>query len=570
MPSVSPWSRNIAVWFVVSIAAASFAQSQEPEKKPAEADTDTSTIKIPDEPRSIDPATLLPKTLAADVTVEFKEASLTDVVKWLQTEQKLGVVVEQAALAQEGLLSSEPFGDKLTKAPLYMLLNHLRSINIGWYLDDGVVHLTTREVAKDKTRTVSYNVGDLFDAKYSSDMLLNAITQSIAPDSWQEVGGPASVVVLGDVLFVSQSTQNQVQVAGLLAALRKHGRRTYIVDPPGHEQLRAGLAKIVSVDFHDVPLAAAMEQLAKQAAVEIRLDNASLRDTGVRERQPVSLTLADQKLSVILRALLDKPSLSWVIRDGAIWIESKDAAANYMMTAVYDVRDLCRNADEVDGLVHAVTQQLVSDSWQSVGGPGSIEFTLPGTMVVRQSEPIHDRLLELLENYRTALRNSKARPRQENDPKQVITRYYRMPAAMAEDLEKALPELIEPDSWKSDAKPEAVGTIMKLASKSVVELPPGARPEAAANVVATPYAVLVIKQRREVHDKLPELLSRVAVGERDWAANQRPFVTSVVPLIEGFGGTGGGGFGGGGLGGVPAPSPAAPATPGFGGGLIGK
>ena len=68
------------------------------------------------------------------------------------------------------------------------------------------------------------------------------------------------------MLFVSQSPENHLQVAGLLQALRKHGRRTYIYDEPGHEKVRAALEKPVTLDLHDVPFSAAVEQLAKTFA----------------------------------------------------------------------------------------------------------------------------------------------------------------------------------------------------------------------------------------------------------------------------------------------------------------
>jgi len=227
------------------------------------------------------------------------------------------------------------------------------------------------------------------------------------------------------------------------------------------------------------------------------------------------------------------------------------------------VRDLCRNENESEALLNAVTNQLAADSWSTAGGPGTIHFPLPGTMVVLQQESVHDKLLQLLDNYRSALRMSKARPRPGSDPKEVLTRYYRMPETVAKDFQEALPLLIQPETWRNDAKPEAVGTIMKLASRGQIDVPANVKPEAAGAVVSTPYAVLVIKQTRQVHEKIPELLFKIEVGEPPLGEGgfpQRPFVTSVVPVF-------GGGLGGGGFGGA---SPSAPAGGGFGGGLIGK
>ncbi|MGM0490693.1 MAG: hypothetical protein ACQESR_28535, partial [Planctomycetota bacterium] len=45
------------------------------------------------------------------------------------------------------------------------------------------------------------------------------------------------------------------------------------------------------------------------------------------------------------------------------------------------VRDLCRDSDESDALRDAIRSQAAPDSWGQVGGPGSIQFAKPGTMV---------------------------------------------------------------------------------------------------------------------------------------------------------------------------------------------
>ena len=563
----------VCAWSLIFARVEVLAQTKQAKKKaaakekaaPAAAEKPavppSAAIVIPKEPRAIDPATLLPAKLVAPLTVEFKESSLSDVVKWLQTEQKLGVILEQEALSKEaGILTSDPLTEKSDKAPLYLLLDRLRTSGIGWYLQDELIHLTAVDIAAGKLRTVHYTVGDLFDAGYKSDDLLNTLTSVVDPNSWDDVGGSASVIALGDVLFVSQSQQNHREVAGLLAALRKHGQRTYTLDPPGHDKLRAALEQPVSIEVRDVPLSTAVQQLAKQAGAEIRIDRKGIDDVGVRERTPVTLALSDQKLSVVLTVLLEKHGLTWFIRDGALWITNPDEV--FQKTAVYDVRDLCRDEGESEALQEAITSQLSSSDWQDVGGRGAIQFPLPGAMVVSQTEAIHDKLLELLENYRAALRISKPRQQPGKDPKEIVTHYYRMPEAMANDLVTALPKLLRPESWRSDNQPNAVGTIMKLAShpEKQIQTQTTAKKEESTvtSYVLIPMAVLVIKNQREVHAEIPELLWNLHMGApfNDSRKSQRPFVTSVIPVVDSAGpypgkggGQVGGGLGGGGFGG---------------------
>lgn len=51
------------------------------------------------------------KKLAALVTVNFTDASLREVAQWIQQEQKLPVLYDNAALSDEGILLGELITD---------------------------------------------------------------------------------------------------------------------------------------------------------------------------------------------------------------------------------------------------------------------------------------------------------------------------------------------------------------------------------------------------------------------------------------------------------------------------
>ncbi|MCH7689386.1 MAG: PAS domain S-box protein, partial [Planctomycetes bacterium] len=120
----------------------------------------------------------------------------------------------------------------------------------------------------------------------------------------EEDGEGGGMEWLGDVLFIRQTDQIHRQIGGLLTALRKHGRRTFTLDPPQHTILRKKLGENVSVKFLDTPLAIAVQQLVEQTGVDIRLDMPALRKKRIRDREPVSLALSDRKLSTVLHVFL--------------------------------------------------------------------------------------------------------------------------------------------------------------------------------------------------------------------------------------------------------------------------
>ncbi len=465
-------------------------------------------IVIADEPKAIDPAIAVPQRLAANATIRFEDTALVDVAKWIQQQTGMNVSMDRQSLNAAQILPSEPVHDELKDSPVYLLLDRLRVIGVTWHLKNNQIHLTSVQDVSHLS-TAQYNVGDLFDANYVAETLRTTIVNSIDPQSWDDAGGTGGIVVLGDVLFVRQSYENHRRVTGLLAALRKHGRRTMIDDAPIHAAIRQSLEKNVTVQFHEKPLIAAVEELKALCDVDIRVDGQSLSAANIPVRLPVTFEFTEQTLRSVLDLMLPSYGLAWKISDGALWVTTQKRVEQQARTCVFDVRDLCQNENESVSLQDAIQSQTDPESWE--GAPGYIEFPMPGTMVVHQTEQRLDSVLVLLENYRTALRASKRRVRPDSDPKTLINRYYRMPSTVADDLEAMLPELIQKDSWKS-ANPNAAGTIRKLKSWSGLPVS-GASKSGDATLTAIPYSVLVILQTRELHDQIPEILRRIEHGD---------------------------------------------------------
>jgi hypothetical protein len=500
-------------------------------------------VKVPeiaDEPKCIDPATIVPAKLAAKATCDFSDSSLREVVEWLQEKHGLVVLLDKSGLGEINVSAADRISDHLDDAPIYLLLNRLSLNGMAWYFEDDILHITSRDSAESHANTLTYNVGDLLDAGYKLDRLEELITGTVSPESWQSVGGEGVVSSLGDVLFVRQNQRIHFEVNALLAALRRHARQTFVYDPIQHLALREKLKQNVSVNFVDVPLEAAVKELAEIAKVDVRLDLQAVRAAGVREREPITLKLADRKLETVLQAIMLNLKLTWILRDGILWITSPEQDSEANKIAVYDVRDLCRDGAESDALIEALTSQAEPDSWDSVGGPGTIEAANPGTLVITHQERVQMRILELLETYRTALRSARPRKPLTDDSKEVTTVYYRLHARVAEDLLVQLPKLVSSESWKSSTNPQAVGEIFLVSSTPDLSSA-GATADAAADTkkptasIVTERAVLIIRQTRSAHKAIEEVIRRVELGD--------PRSSEVTGMGGGMGGMGG--FGGG-------------------------
>ena len=318
-------SALLACGLLISSPLSTECAEPAPDQLPATA-PESQLPEIPDEPKTVDPTTLLPAQLAVSVTHDFTDSSLREIVEWLQNEHGLVVLLDTKALADMGLSAAEPISDRLDNAPIYLLLNRLRSLGIAWYFADDVLHITSPEMAEQRPTTLTYNVSDLLDAGYDLETLVDTISSCIAPDSWEAVGGVGGLNALGDVLFVRQTQALQLQVKGLLDALRNHARQTFVNDPVQHLVLRERLDDKVTVNLAGTPLEAAVRQLSEIAGIDIRLDLPALRDLGVRERTPVTLKLTDQKLETVLHAIALDLRLTWMLRDGVLWVTTPEEA----------------------------------------------------------------------------------------------------------------------------------------------------------------------------------------------------------------------------------------------------
>lgn len=536
------WGRLAGLWSVTWVAClAAIASGQEPNSNETGPDV---LPKISEVPSTIDPATLVPEALATKKTAELQEAPLREVIQWLETEGGVEVLVDGLGLAEIGVLETDPVGEALDETPLYQMLNRLSVYGLAWYFDDGIVHLTSKDRAEGRLTMLPYNVGDLFDAGFEGDALLETIVHTIEPDSWEDLGGEGVINLIGDVIFIRQNDRIHREVKGLLQALRAHGRQTFISEPPVHTVIREAVKNKTTVDFDGLPLQDAVAELIQLADLDFRLDLNSLSKVGVRERTPVTISLKETPLDVVLQAMLNDLELTWVLRDGVVWFVSLEDAATMRKTAVYDVRDLCRDAEESEALQQAVASQDC-ENWEECGGVGTMSAPKPGILVLYNTESALMQVLELLEAYRAALRGSKPRKMKGSDPDEVITVYYRLQTPVAEGLEKILPLLVEPASWKKADQQKGVGEILLTASTSEpgTQVTKGSEdPKGTAATMQTAsidYSVLIVTQTRGRHEEIAKVITRVQQGDADprWG-----------PGAMG-GGLGGGGFGGGGFGG---------------------
>ncbi|MBN1908198.1 MAG: hypothetical protein JW818_00530 [Pirellulales bacterium] len=486
--------------------------------------------KIADGPKTYDPAEFLPAPLAKRATVKFDNTPLSDVAKWLREKQQIATVFAKKPLEDIGLPLDTPISVRLKDEPVYLLLNRLRSqrLGLGWYFEEDILFITTEDDAKVHLTTFSHSLGDLLDDGYSVKDIVKSIQTVIDPENWKGSGsGEGDLFVLKDVLVVRQTCEMHAKVRGLLTALQKHGRQTFACNPSQHLALRQKLEKNISVAAIKAPLDEVVDRIGVDAGVEIRFDYRALEDLGLDPRTPVTFELGNRKARCVLEAMLNDMDLSHTLRDGLVYITSRYEAKTWLKTAVYDVRDLLPD-DDKNTLIEAIQDGTNPDDWMGSGsGEGDLVMPKPGVLAVMGPESLHRNVFALLQMYREALKGSTPRKPRELKPGEITTIYYRLHEDVARDLEVLLPKLVRPESWKSDTRPDAPGTILRMASDPELFTNEGKLARKANEKelkdtdksVIVRRSVLIIQNTEEVHKEIVRVLQRVKSG--DYLGNGR-------------------------------------------------
>lgn len=525
--------------------------------KPAVADDDmnevpkpSGQIRLPLDDNSSDiEAPFLKKRVAA----EFVDLALSDVLQFISEVTDAPVLLDTLSIEEAGMLQDEPvnfssFGGGSRKRVRELLdaeipmdqwdevflirvdqLLDLSLVQLGltWFVEEDIVHVTTREVERERYITKSFDLAPFRERGLNTDTLLRILHEGGSLRFHGMDGDEGAAFVVGDVLTVRQTWHVLREVLGELQSLLAPGIPHS--GPYGNEvvQSLAALQSSVSVKFDDIPLIDAIEFLSLSTQTRLHLDRRAIHDSGLLIDEPVNLSLSGKSLKTTLRLLLDDLDLTTAIRSGEVVITTKDQKRWDAIAVSYDVSSLPDPksfAEMLDAALPGV--------WRRRHGYGGTIQLFDGSLLfVQQTYQVQQSVSRLLRVHVDKARASK--PRSERI--QRIIRTYRVPTETADDLLTTLPALIGVGTWKLDQSPDgpkdprAVGTIRKVAvGQKAVQLPgpkvqpkkksdgkskesesaPAPRPE----IMLVSESVLIIDQTNEMHKKIDEFLLSLGLG----------------------------------------------------------
>ncbi|MDA0835605.1 MAG: hypothetical protein O2955_15420 [Planctomycetota bacterium] len=471
-----------------------------------------------------EPPSTIPEELQVLVTVEFKETPLTEIVDWIREHAKIDILIDEENFGNEGIDIDSNITVHLDNEPLYLLLDRLKPY-AGWYIEDEIIFVTTEFHADEVLNLELYPVGDLFDVGYNPHGLFEVIKNETS-GLWQDSGdGEGSIDFDAEMLFIRQTQRVQREIYELLAALRHPPSEVIFFNDPMLNPVVGKVNQRISIDFHDTPLNKAIEHIQQQVGVTFTINEVYLHEEGLKQNEIVTLKLTDKPLNVILDRLLSGLAMSWVPQEGGIVITTYTQACDTLTSAIYNVGDLVNNERDARGLSRIV-RDCTSGLWEPGDGDGIMYLPRPNLMIVRQTFHVHLEIMELLNRYRTTIVRRPDHRIDDVSRRDVYTHFYKMPTSLARDLVKTLPQLVAPETWKENMRPDAIGTIHFVVSDPVVVDPTGKPPtpfsdskkdeketKAAEKHHVVPHSVLIIHQERDVHEEIDEFIRRTKTGD---------------------------------------------------------
>lgn len=208
----------VVVWLAISVLAVTVT-AEDPAVLPVVIDPIDASPDYQHEQR-------IREELMQPTSIDMVDTPLVDVVAYLMDAHDIQILLDAQALEDVGASADTPVimhvkNISLASALELMLGDH----DLTWVVRHGVLLITSSDRAAERLSTRMYPVGDLLAKKDDGALdytpLLHALTTTIAPTSWNEVGGSGSVVPYNGVLVIAQTEQVHQQTEQLFNGLRR-------------------------------------------------------------------------------------------------------------------------------------------------------------------------------------------------------------------------------------------------------------------------------------------------------------------------------------------------------------
>ena len=167
------------------------------------------------------------RALRKQIEIDFNETPLDEVVEHLKKLLKIEIQLHKRSLGDEGLDIDTPISFQVSGISAAAAMDlMLRDLDLTYTIKDNYLQILTESAEEELSLSVKlYDVADLVDDHDGFDLLIEAITSTISPESWDIVGGPGCIASFNNagmrVIAVRLTQRMQNDIGKLLADLRK-------------------------------------------------------------------------------------------------------------------------------------------------------------------------------------------------------------------------------------------------------------------------------------------------------------------------------------------------------------
>lgn len=159
-------------------------------------------------------------------------------------------------------------------------------------------------------------------------------------------------------------------------------------------KIEEALQQKAQLDIVDLTLKDTVAQIRDLFKVQILIDDDGLGDQGIHTDTLVNVRLKGITLKSALRIILERLGLDFIIKNEVLVITTQEKADEHFEVQLHDTRHI-KNLNSSQLI--EVLENTTTGPWFEIEGVGGTMSAVPGGLIVRQTQRMHEEITELLE-----------------------------------------------------------------------------------------------------------------------------------------------------------------------------
>lgn len=153
--------------------------------------------------------------LKSKTSVSAVEMPLSEFIKFLSEKHDLPIVIDRVSLEEIGLTEDTPINFNLSGVSLRSTLRlALRPFDLTYQIKDEVLQVMTLQAAELNLTVRAFGIPELLVDR--TDELIKVVQGTVCAETWDVIGGPSHLAVVGNVMVVSSVEFVHEDVAALM------------------------------------------------------------------------------------------------------------------------------------------------------------------------------------------------------------------------------------------------------------------------------------------------------------------------------------------------------------------